>query len=806
MSASVIHKVRRPSRYIDGEWNAVRKPEARIRIGLAFPDTYEVGMSHLGLKILYGLVNNVPDAAAERVFAPWMDMEAELRRSGLPLTTLETGTPLHALDAVGFSLQYELAYTNVLQMLDLGGVPLRAEDRTERHPIVLAGGPTAMNPAPLSPFIDAFILGDGEDIIPKIIWIFDREEDRNARLRGLSELEGVYVPAYGPKRVRRQIVEDLDTAFYPTNPVVAHQAVHDRVAVEISRGCPRGCRFCQAGMLYRPLRERSLERIMDLAEQSLAATGYRDLSFTSLSAGDYSCLLPLLQEANRRFRNRHVALSLPSLRVGALSPEIIREIKSERKSGFTIAPEAGTDRLRKVINKDITDAEFFASLDMLFGAGWDQIKLYFMIGLPTEEEDDIAGIVRMVKEGLRAGRTARGRKVAFNLGVSSFVPKPHTPFQWNGQLPMEELRRRQRWLRDALPRKHARFKGQAVELSVLEAVFARGGPETADLIEAAYREGCRFDAWTEGFDRQRWERAMDRTGIGWEAATRGAGPGTPMPWDMVDPGFSEEFLARERMHALEGRMTDECRRQCSACGLECGDSRIRRPDAITNTVAARKTPHPGAAPVLSGRFRIRFGRTGTLRFLSHRETMDLLIRALNRAGIPMAYSKGFHPHPRVSFGPPLPVGVESDDEYIDVNVEGAYGAGILEDALRRTLPEGIPLFGVRGISTQTPSLGKFVVRYDYVVNVQGVEVPADARSGREKPAGRENPFSCVREIEQKPGEGLLISLEDGPRDKARLAGVLTALGLRTDGDREVTVRRIGLWGRVQEEWVRPKDA
>ncbi|MFH0821434.1 MAG: TIGR03960 family B12-binding radical SAM protein, partial [Pseudomonadota bacterium] len=513
----ILVGAQKPTRYIGAEINMIRKDpsQVKLRVALAFPDAYEVGMSHLGLKVLYSIVNNRPELAAERVFAPWTDMERLMRSRNLTLCTLESGSPLRDFDLVGFSLQYELCAATVLMMLDLGRIPLRSKERTASDPLIIAGGPIAANPLPLSPFIDAFVIGDGEEVILEIadllVDLKGRDDSRDARLRALHDVPGVYVPQLHEtgRRVTRRVCVDLDKAPYPTAPIVPFcETVHDRVGFEVARGCTRGCRFCQAGILYRPVRERSIQCILSGIRESLKNTGWEEVSLLSLSTGDYSGIKSLVRRAAAEFGRDMVALSLPSLRTETLDEEVAEAIRSVRKTGFTLAPEAGTDRLRRVINKGNTEEDLERSVKTAFRQGWQGVKLYFMIGLPTEQDEDVDGIARLIA---KASKWTRGGKLT--ASVSTFVPKPHTPFQWAEQLSMEETRRRQRLIGRFFRGGRVRVKFHDARTTYLEGILARGDQALADVIESAYRKGARFDGWEECFNLDRWMEAFAERGI-----------------------------------------------------------------------------------------------------------------------------------------------------------------------------------------------------------------------------------------------------------------------------------------------------
>lgn len=685
--------------------------DALLRVLLAFPDMYEIGMSHQGLQILYHILNKRNDLLAERVYAPDTDLEDLLRQTKTPLFSLESRHQPLDFDVLAFTLPYELCYSNILTILALAAIPFYSKDRNEEHPVILGGGPGAFHPEPVADFFDAILLGDGEEAIIEISDFLVAAKKtgltRQQVLSGLAEIQGIYIPSFfepqygaqgnykgvkalkaGYEQVERRVLAEFIDEPAPAPLVPLNKIVHDRLGIELARGCTRGCRFCQAGIIYRPVRERSPEQILRLAEEGIGASGFEELALLSLSSGDYSCMGPLLVKLMDTFAKQRVSVSLPSMRVGTLTPEIMEQIKRVRKTGFTVAPEAGTDRLRQVINKGITEEDLLDTCNSAFDLGWKLIKFYFMFGLPTETQADLDAIPELALKGLRAG-SGPGRRIT--VSAATFVPKPHTPFQWEPQLSIDEGFERIDFLKGKLRDNGLQLRWGDPRQSFLEGVFSRGDRKLSALIVEAWGRGARFDAWNDYLRLNIWKEAAAALDLDMDSYLARRDFNEPLPWDHLHCGVDPDFIKAEYDRALEGAYTPDCRvhgcQKCGLCDFETVFPRVHKGDPVWPAAGVSAGLQQGGA--IHFHYRVDYSRLDRSRLLSHLELLQVFFRAFNRAGLPLHYSQGFNPSPKVSFSPALPLGTESKAEYLFVDLSAAIKPDEWIGAINNQLPEGL---------------------------------------------------------------------------------------------------------------------
>jgi radical SAM family uncharacterized protein/radical SAM-linked protein len=718
---SILPFVTKPGRYIGNEFNTIKKDwqTSSIRFALIFPDLYEIGMSHFGLQILYHLLNNQEDILAERCFAPDIDAEKVMVEKSVPLQSLESGKPLNSFDVLGITLPYELCYTNILTILDLAGIPKYSCDRAPSHPIILGGGSCSLNPEPVAEFFDAILLGDGEEAVVEIAETIKKAKNndlsKKQTLENLSKIQGIYIPAefsteYDDtgalssihntnknfQQVERRIVKNLDATSHLCQPIVPNaKIVHDRLGIEIARGCTRGCRFCQAGMIYRPVRERTVDQIFKLADDGIGKSGFEELALLSLSTGDHSCINDILPRLMDRFADENVSVSMPSMRVGTLSHTLMDQIKRVRKTGFTVAPEAGSERLRQVINKGITEEDLLTTCKDAFRLGWNTIKLYFMIGLPTETMDDIDAIADLTKKIKDVAAETGNRRNQVTVSVGTFVPKPHTPFQWQQQLTLDESRERIQYLKQVLPRKGVKFKWHDPQMSFLEGVFSRGDRNLAKLIETAWSLGARLDGWSDHFQIEIWQQAAEECGLDLTRYLRARKPEEVLPWQHLSSGLDPDFFVQEMDKALSGTYTPDCRYHgCQSCGLCDFSTLMPIVHGSGSETESQLQKSPEAADKKSQenhyKYVVNYSRTGDISYLGHLEILQIVFRSLKRARIRTNFSKGFNPSPKVSFGAALPVGMESEAEFFIMDLpEPLHDTDFTRNLLNNNLPPGI---------------------------------------------------------------------------------------------------------------------
>lgn len=756
LSQEILPLVSKPNRYVGNELGLSPKKwdEARVRFLLCYPDAYEVGMSHTGTQILYHIVNRDPRWLLDRVYAPWPDMEQQLREHDIPLWGLQHKHPVEDYDVLGFTLQSELTYTNLLNVLDLARIPLRQADRRGGDPLVMIGGPCASNPEPLAPFVDAALIGDAEDALPEILNLVDdwkrHGEHRSRLLEQLAvEVPGVYVPSLYevPQRGRTarprqdaprgtpfpvvaRKVPVLRAEDHPREMVVSlTETTHDRLPIEIMRGCMRGCRFCQAGYLYRPARERDVDETVEIAEQGIKHSGWQEVSLLSLSTADYSQAVELTDRMSRTMVDRGVGVSLPSLRADEFSVGLAEAVSLVRKSGFTFAPEAGSQRLRNVINKGITEEDILSAVERAMQAGWSSVKLYFMIGHPTECEDDFEELAQLVEKIKGILKRHPGRRQV-TLGFSPFVPKAHTPFQWERQDTIDDTRAKLQWVK-------RRLRGRGVEIrhhesadTAIEGVISRGGREIANVIESAWRHGARFDGWGEHCDWKVWDAALAENGLTLSDTFREIGEDEELPWEIVSYKIERKYFLKERHKAYEAGETDECKHvRCTACGV-CDFQAMR------NILAAPvETPKPEPATgLLQGvpgtTVRLGYTKGDAVRFISHLDLLRELERTIRRAELPILYTEGYSPRPKISAGPPLALGWTSDSEWIDVELAGEWSNDALAhllDSLNRHVTPGVAFTVAAAMPHKVESLAVQIERSVYVAHFPNP--PFDTRLG-----------------------------------------------------------------------------
>jgi radical SAM family uncharacterized protein/radical SAM-linked protein len=732
---------------VGGEWNSIQKDpqETKAKIALVFPDLYEIGMSYLGQKILYHILNRHPDMLAERVFAPWTDFEAQLRAHEIPLFSLENRIPLNTFDVIGFSLLYELNYSNILTILDLGRVPLKTTERNAQSPLVCAGGPAAFNPEPVADYFDLFLIGDGEEAFMEIIELFlehrHAHRDRSEILRQLSRIKGTYVPSLyetyvpahssllavkplsgAPSRIKKRVLSQLEKDVFPEDIIVPSiGVVFDRVAVEAERGCPQRCRFCQATSLYFPPRVKEPADLTATVLSSLQSTGYEDASLTALSIIDYPYFDRTVQELMENLEEKRISLSVSSLRPRGLTSAVAENIIRVRKTGFTLVPEAGTERLRCVINKDMKDADIWGAVDNAFSRGWRLLKLYFMVGLPTETEEDLAGISRMVTEIVKRGYRSLGKNPQINLSIASFIPKPHTPFQWEEMVEEQVLAEKHKFIRSRLKKyPFVKFKEHDRYASLLEGVFSRGDRRLAKVLERAWRRGARFDSWGETFEFSVWQEAFQASELDCRDFLSDIDQRAVLPWDHIETGIKKSYLLEEMTKARQQKITPNCmERECESC-QGCTLWPLLEKEHIAEMAVAKgeRIAPLGEKTDNLIRYRLYYAKLGRARYISHLDLANMIQRTFRRAGLPVEHSKGFHPKMLMSYLPALPLGMEGASEVLDLKSCYVLPRNEALERLNRASPSGLKFHRIERIDSDKPALSESLDSLVYALDLK----------------------------------------------------------------------------------------
>jgi len=756
----ILKDVEKPGRYLGGEWNQIKKDPSSVqtKVALVFPDLYEVGMSYLGQKILYSLLNDNPKILAERVFAPWIDFEQKLRSEKIPLYSLENKIPLAEFDILGFSLLYELNYSNILTILDLARIPVFSSDRSLNHPLVMAGGPAVFNPEPVADVFDLFLIGDGEEAFLEILEKFGLlrkdSKDKSELLKEMAKTRGVYVPSLyntylpdgvhllavkpeqdAPLNILKRVLYPFHEAHFPEKIVVPDiKIIFDRVSVEVARGCSQKCRFCQASSVYFPPRVKNPSYVLDTILNSLKLTGYDDTSLASLSISDYPYLGPMVDALMEKLAEKKISLSLPSLRPKGLSSDVVESIIKVRKTGFTLVPEAGTDRLRRVINKKMEDDDIREASQNAFSQGWRLLKMYFMVGLPTEKDEDLEGIVNLIQEVVRIGQKILKSAPQINLSVSSFIPKPHTPFQWLRMEDESNLREKYRFLKSKLKRyPSVRLKKHPLKNAILEAVFSRGDRKLNRVLYQSWRGGARFDSWNDLFDFQAWEKGFEQEQLDYHVYLSSINTDTPLPWDHIDTGVKKSYMLEELNKALKEEYTPSC--LDDSCGTCQG---CVFPHLLERTFTEEVKIEPSQEIPLGKeleevvRYRVFYSKRQSARFISHIDLSNMVQRAFRRAGIRVVHTKGFHPKMSISHLPALPLGMEGRAECFEFISRFLFKEDEFISRMNSCLPLGIRILGLETREGIKYTLNKEIETLVYSVDLKSREIMSVVRDQTER--------------------------------------------------------------------------